>query len=181
VVAALREHGPVLDDPEGLTAAIMRGVESERQRSWSARPRTRMPSTAFRRIQLVCSLVLLLIVSSFVAQTYSDATKVYALEQRLYGERGARPLSAGALPGQVRAEVSSAPDLLRFIQWIDNSNDGSHHTLMDHIAKNYPGLASLDLDDGVDERERAILATEGETLLKELASIVRTGGENHAK
>jgi hypothetical protein len=163
----------------------MRGVESEGQRARSTQRRTPTPSAAVWRIQLGCSLALLLIVFAFVAQTYSDARKVYALEQRLQSEAGAQSFSTGALPEQLRAEVLGVPELLRLIQdfgrEFGQSNNSSQHTLMDYIARNYPGLATIDLSDGVDEREREILATEGETLLKELESIVRTGGKNDAK
>jgi hypothetical protein len=181
MVAALRDQEPILNNPEDLTASIMRAVESERQRTWSGQRQTRMPSAAVWRIQLACSLTLLLIALAFVAQTYSDTRKVYALEQRLRGEGGTQAVSTGVLPEQLRAEVLSVPELLRLIQWIDQSNRARQRTLMDHIARNYPGLASINLDNGVDERERAILATEGETLLKELESIVRTGGKNNEK
>jgi len=163
----------------------MRGVESEGERSWSTQRRTRTPSAAVWRIQLACSLALLLIVFAFVAQTYSDARKVFALEQRLQGEVEAQPFSTGALPEQLRAEVLSVPELLRLIHDFGHafgeSNRSNQHTLMDYIAKNYPGLATIDLNDGIDERERGILATEGETLLKELESIVRNGGKPNAK
>jgi len=142
---------------------------------------TPLPAAAVWRIQLACSLALLLIALAVVAQTSSDAGKVYALEQRLLGESGAQAARTGVLPELLRSEALSGSELLRFIQWIDHSSRGSQHTLMDYIAKNYPGLASINLDDGVDERERAILATEGETLLKELESIVRTGGKSNAK
>jgi len=181
LVAGLRDQEPMLNDPEDLTAGIMRAVESERRREWSGQRRTHMPSAAVWRIQLACSLALLLIALAVVAQTSSDAGKVYALEQRLLGESGAQAARTGVPPELLRSEALSGSELLRFIQWIDHSSRGSQHTLMDYIAKNYPGLASINLDDGVDERERAILATEGETLLKELESIVRTGGISNAK
>jgi len=182
MVTALREREPVLDDPEGLTASIMRGVESERQRAWSAQRRIPMPSAAARRIQLACSVALMLIVFVVVGQTYSDARKVQALEQRLGGEGDAQVARAEVVPFErLRAEVLSVPELLRLFQMFDQSNRGSQRTLMDHIARNYPGLSSINVDDGIDERERTILATEGESLLKELESIVRTGGKSNAK
>ncbi len=140
-----------------------------------------MPSAKVWRIQLACSVALLFIVVVAVAQTYSDARKVYALEQRLRGEGKAQAVSAGVVPERLLAEVPNVPDLLRLLQMFDQSNRGSQRTLMDHIARNYPGLASINLDDGIDERERAILATEGVAFLKELESIVRTGGKDNAK
>ena len=181
MVTALREREPVLDDPKGLTAAIMRGVESERQHSWSDQRGVHMPFAAVLRIQVACSVALLFIVVAVVTQTYSDARKVYALEQRLHDEDGARTVSAGVVPEQLRAKVLNVPGLLRLIQVFDQSNRSSQRTLMDQIARKYPGLASINLDNGIDKRERAILATEGETLLKELESIVRTGGKDNAK
>ncbi len=176
MVVELREREPVLDDPKGLTAGIMRGLESERQLAGLGRRRIHMPSAAIWRIQQACSVALLFIVVAVVSQTYSDARKVCALEQRLRGDGGARTVSAGEMPEQLRAEVLNVPELLRLVQKF-----GGQRTLMEHIARKYPGLASIDLDDGIDKRERAILATEGETLLKELESIVRTGGKDNAK
>jgi hypothetical protein len=180
MVVALREREPILHNPEGLTAGIMRDVELARTHAWSDQ-RLHMPSAGIWRLQLACSAALLFIVVALVAQTYSDARKVYALEQRLCGEGKVQAASAALVPGQLLAELPNVPNLLGLIQQFGQSNSSSRTTLLDHIAENYPGLASINLDDGIDERERAILATEGETLLRELESIVRTGGKDYAK
>ena len=181
MVAALQEREPMLHDPEGLTAGIMRDVELAREHAGLTQRRLHMPSATVWRLQLACSVALLFIVVAVVAQTYSDARKVYALEQRLRSDGKAQAAGAVLVPGQLQAGLPNVPDLLQLIQQFGPPSGSDRATLLDHIAENYPGLASINLDDGIDERERAILATEGKALMKELESMVRTGGKDNAK
>ena len=52
-------------------------------------------------------------------------------------------------------------------------------TLMDRLKKKYPALFTVTLDDGLDERERAILATEGRAFLNEMELLVSLGETSH--
>ena len=47
--------------------------------------------------------------------------------------------------------------------------------LFEELARRYPNLSSITLDNGLDERERAILETEGKAFMKEFEQLTRKG------
>lgn len=47
--------------------------------------------------------------------------------------------------------------------------------LFDYLSSRYPNLTSVTLEDGISDRERKILATEGKTLMKELEQLFQEG------
>ena len=46
---------------------------------------------------------------------------------------------------------------------------------IDHLQKQYPGLLTITVDDGLSMEERTILATEGKALIKELEQLNQEG------
>jgi hypothetical protein len=52
-------------------------------------------------------------------------------------------------------------------------------TMIDYLAKRHPRLASIRIDDGFDDREREILASDGEAFLKDVEALLQKGGVHH--
>jgi len=195
VVAALADRKPVLHDPEEFTRYVLASVKSEQERVWLGQRRTSVFPFPLRGIQLASGVSLMFIVLALIVQTYSDARKVSALEERLNGEvreRAVRTVAPGAkldsfgLPLHQEKEVQQAgllglPRIPALKEKADPLPGKWRHTLIDYIARNYPELASINLEDGLDEQERAILATDGGELLSEREFIVRAREENNAK
>jgi hypothetical protein len=47
--------------------------------------------------------------------------------------------------------------------------------VFDEFARRYPGLATVTLDDGIDEREQKILDTEGKAFIQDFEKLLREG------
>ncbi len=54
---------------------------------------------------------------------------------------------------------------------------GRNNGLLEELSRRYPGLSTVSLDDGIDERERKILDTEGKAFLKEFEQLIRQGAK----
>ena len=54
-------------------------------------------------------------------------------------------------------------------------------TVEDILLHKYPALASVTLEDGLDDRERAILADEGARFVKDLENLIRKEKGNHER
>lgn len=47
--------------------------------------------------------------------------------------------------------------------------------LFDYLSSRYPNLANVDIEDGINDRERKILATEGKALMKDIEQLTQEG------
>ncbi len=54
---------------------------------------------------------------------------------------------------------------------------GRNEGLLEELSRRYPGLSTVTLDDGIDERERKILDTEGKAFLKEFEQLISQGAK----
>ena len=54
---------------------------------------------------------------------------------------------------------------------------GHKNGLLEELSRRYPELSTVTLDDGIDERERKILDTEGRAFLKEFEQLIRQGAK----
>lgn len=195
-VTGLRERTPMMADPRSMTMAIMRGVESEARSLSTAQ---RLPVALFARLQLLrpaLGLVMITVLGAFLTPLYIDGQKIAALERKLSregvrsaGEPGlslAGELSRGGFHGGEnlltrRAEMPGLPALLRLLEELGGPDRTGQRTFLEYIAVRYPRLASVDLEDGIDERERAILSTEGSDLLHDLQSVIDKEGNDNAR
>lgn len=195
VVAGLRGRTPAMDDVHSFTLAVMRGVESGDHTQRSARKVPVRWSVSLQSVRPALGVAVVVLFIAFFTPLYLDAQKIAALEQRLAANAGpsanqgnltpAELLSRGMLGGQgkilsQRAELFSLSTLLGLAEGFGFPDRPGRQTLLDHISVKYPRLASVNLEDGVDERERAILSTEGPELLRELRSIIDSEGKNNA-
>ena len=125
----------------------------------------------------------------FTFQAVRDVMKVSALETRLSAgpahNRHADPVElarraleqseGGGFTGGVSAALGSGVEraLGPLLARVGAERDG----WIAGIGERYPELATVDPQDGLDERERRILATEGRAFLDEVRQLVAQGGE----
>ena len=177
---SLRNAEPVLGNPHELTTAIMHRVLSRDERArW---PAVSFPVFTSIRLQRAVQFACILLVAAFFLQSILDARRMAALDERLVQVR----------PPAARREILSPQSLAEAKEMFHALSAGigpfsgnlrigplEQATLMDRLKKKYPALFTVTLDDGLDERERAILATEGRAFLNEVELLVRLGETSH--
>ncbi len=180
VFDSLRNAEPALGNPRELTTAIMHRVLSRDERA-------RWPAVSFTvfmwiRLQRAVQFACILLVAAFFLQSILDARRMAALDERL---AQVRPPAARreVLPPQSVAEAKERFHALSagIGPFGGNLRIGplQQATLMDRLKNKYPALFTVTVDDGLDERERAILATEGRAFLNEMELLVRLGETSH--
>ncbi len=122
----------------------------------------------------------------FIAQQSRDTMKIEALEKQLkgYGTTALTRGPSGGLEGLSPSDVASLDRLHRSsiggsplnlvgsgLLDIFRQNTG----LFEEFKRRYPALASIKLEEGVGERERKILATEGKAFMKEFEKLLQEG------
>ena len=180
VLDSLRNAEPVLGNPRELTTAIMDRVLSRCERA--RRPVFSLPVFMWLRFQRAVQFACILLVTAFFLQSILDARRMAALDERLAQVRppaGRREV----MPPQSLAEAKEMFHALSagIGPFSGNLRIGplEQATLMDRLKKKYPALFTVTLDDGLDERERAILATEGRAFLNEMELLVSLGETSH--
>jgi hypothetical protein len=186
--ASLRRSDPVLRDPAALTLEVMRraeaGVFAPKGRWFDRILAEWIPLDVRSGLRLAATLLVFV----FFTQSTLDGDRMARLDERLAqvpaGRAGQLPsLSMIAGSSSLASALAGAdPDeigltgLLRFI----GSGPAGTSSLMDRLRTKYRGLFSVSAEDGLDERERAILATEGRAFLKELEQYVMIAEGSHA-
>lgn len=124
----------------------------------------------------------------FVAQQSRDALKVADLERRLQTHgtmiaaetmqqtdlallEGIGKTLMSAKPNS--AAIISDPSALLGTGFMDLFRRNT--TLFDEISRRYPRLSSITVDDGIDEQERNILATDGRAFIQEFEQLIGKG------
>jgi hypothetical protein len=76
-------------------------------------------------------------------------------------------------------ELGINPEQVLWIKEIFNMLRGSQSPrkipFVEYFAKKYPGLASITVENGIDDSERRILSTEGAAFMKELEQLIQSG------
>lgn len=194
-IALLHSQTPVLTDPEGFTLSVMRSAKPRELRRREVLTQVTGRLTGFRTIQWASGLAVVAVAIAFVAQVSSDARKVALLEARLRQSHGiSLPQEPGTREflrrfpsaGELRTDVHKAQlftpwSLLDVVDGLGVFKANQQEAFLRHISSKYPQLASVNVDDGLDDRERAVLATEGAALMRELESIVRREGTLNEK
>ncbi len=121
---------------------------------------------------------LLVAAALFAVQQSRDAMKIDRLEAhlRVSGSEAAsaeQPDLSAAVPALKQAGIAGDPlELLRLgLPGIFSKRSG----LFEELAARYPELSRVRLEDGIDERERKILETEGRAFLKDFESLLHEG------
>jgi len=176
VFDTLRNAEPALGKPHELTTAIMHRVLSRDQPArW---PVLFLPVFMSIRLQRAVQFACILLVAAFFVQSILDARRMAVLDERLAQVRPPA-VRRKVLPPQ---SVAEAKEMFHALSagigpFGDDLRIGplAQATLMDRLRKKYPALFTVTVDDGLDERERAILATEGRAFLNEVELMVRLG------
>jgi len=179
---ALRRVQPVLNDANGLTLGIMREIEAAPSLSvvFPARFVDRFLAVA-RVAGAIAGSVLVLL---YVTLSYDDARTVASLEQRLAQRDTERGSTAEQLAREAvsqfgshtaYAEAGLRPDEVgRTLRALLNPRqEPARVTVEDLLLRKYPALASVTLQDGLDDRERLVLSNEGERFLNDLERLIR--------
>lgn len=186
-VTAARNLMPRLEDPDGLTRAIMLSIERERHAAAFSPFRSRTP--VHTRAAVFCNAVAFALCAWFFLQSYTDARSMEKLERRLEtaGETAAER-DGGFLPGgrsaMIRArgyieggtvepvlaesEASMLLTALRTSGWQGTPE-------LERLRTKYPRLWSLSFNHGLDSSARGILRTEGRAFLRDVEELVRMG------
>ena len=89
----------------------------------------------------------------------------------------------GSAPAGTSAGQGIRPDeagmVLKFLLQPDGNR--ARVTVEDILLRKYPALASVTLEDGLDERERAILSDEGARFVKDLEKLIRKEKGDHER
>ncbi len=142
-------------------------------------PQAAHPVMRFFLLGLRAAAAVLIVL--FTVQQMRDMGKVAALETRLAMEgmkapaAGARVIAAGREEELALRQVSRASDPTSFIGSGLASMFRQNEGMFEELAHRYPELATISLRDGLDNRERAILATEGKALRKDIDELLKKG------
>ena len=189
-LAPLREEVP---DSVGSIDAINRTMDQ--LAGQHKRMGERNQSVLLDWLRPALSWMVMAAVVLLLTQQVRDAVKIADLEKRL-GARGNVVASSGSAlnPGVLRfltgesidrrsgiaaapslKDASTASDPMQLIPSGILSLFQRNSTLFDELSRRYPNLSTITLDDGIDERERKILATEGAVFLREFKQLLQEG------
>jgi hypothetical protein len=185
---SLRSTAPVLRDPAALTLEVMRLVEADgaspKGRWFDRIFEERIPLDVLAGLRLAAALLVFV----FFTQSALDGNRMARLDERLArvpAGRAAQLPSLSMIAGSsplASALAGADPDeigLTGLLRLIGNGPAGTS-SLMEQLRAKYPGLFSVSAEDGLDGRERAILASEGRAFLTELEHYVVIAEGNHA-
>jgi len=200
-VSAVRNIEPRLEDAAHLTRAIMRATVESRRRP--ARILGAVPEwTASPAFRIAACVALFVLSGTFFLQTAIDARKVATLEGRLKSQ-STTPSTIGfqdiqraglflsgtdriaALPDSLDEAVTDLrqwqkePAISALLKTLLGRHGQNGTSMIDYLASKHPRLASVRIDDGFDDREREILASDGEAFLKDLQMVIQKGGVHH--
>jgi hypothetical protein len=200
-VSEVRNTEPRLKDPAHITGAILRAIDRSRQQP-DILPRILPEWTTTPAFRIAACIALFLLCGSFFLQTAIDARKVATLEGRMMSlsttsnamepqeiQRAGLFLSGTgwftALPeslGIAATEITQwqkEPAMATMLATLFGRQDRYGTTMIDYLAKKHPRLASVRIDDGIDDREREILASDGEAFIKDIEMLIQKGGVLH--
>ena len=185
-IRSIRMVSPVLPDPEGFTREIMQRAGADRGFARARRPDGIRWTLSRPRFHSSLRLVAAALVVAFVAQNTIDGDRMSRHDRRL----SQIPVTGGAespvtipLPASAAALLGAIPeeDVLAGMLRLIRGDRGGSSTMMELLRTKYPGLFSITADDGLDQREQAILASEGRAFVLEVEHYVKLAERNHAR
>ena len=99
-----------------------------------------------------------------VASEASQQSDLVSLRQGVKGLISSKPTAAAIVSDPTAILGPGFMDLFRH-----------NPKLFEELSSRYPNLSSITLDDGIDERERKILSTEGKAFIKEFEQMINQG------
>lgn len=193
-VDALRRRQPALVEPQALTMSIMRGIEISRKPV----AHLKSPRGTLGRFLILArragGVAVAAMLVSYAALSTRDARTVASLERRIGAYARGEGENAVQLAREATALLEARNDAPYARSGIDPGDVGrmleflvapgeskARVTIEDVLLRKYPGLASVTLQDGLDDRERTILADEGARFLNDLEKLIRKEKGIHGK
>jgi hypothetical protein len=190
ILEELRSHDGALDSVRRAEVEWNVSLVHEMMDRLAQRRSPRAAGSLFDLLRLVrpaFSAVVAVAVTILLVQVVQDGLQVATLERRLQstGEavrattgidelqpwRDMKPGSLDASAGISRAAINPLELLGPGIAKLFHQNS----RLFESFSRKYPGLSTITTEDGLDDRERAILATEGKAFLSEIQQLLREG------
>lgn len=207
-VSDIRHVEPRLEDPAPFLRTVMRATTETGQRPAKSAQRPAgilgaLPEwTVTQAFRIAACVTLFVISGTFFLQTSLDARQVATLERRLKSlsttpgtidqqniqhaglflsgsdRIAALPESLGVAVTEIR-QWQKEPAAAAILLTLFGRQRENGTSIIDYLAKKHPRLASVRIDDGFDDRERKILASEGEAFLKDVESLMQKGDVHH--
>lgn len=184
-LARIRAALPRLSEPAALTSAVMRELERPNNRGSHASvawPLSLFPSP---RIRMLLQSAAWTIAILFAGQTLLDADSMSELDERFARQSAGIGRSANAAGIFVSRDPRMAQNLSAFGRAAGLSLEAlvtgtgtppaAPPAALDRLREKYPDLWTISLEDGLDEKERQTLLTQGPALLKDLEQLITRG------
>jgi hypothetical protein len=195
VLAPLRESVPELSADAVLVDETMDRIAGTSVKVIERGQTVSLTDQILRWLRPALSFAVLAAVSLLVTQQSRDAAKLSDLENRLrthgnaavsadiFANSEAHRLFEMALKEQKKEASPISPLRSATVAGDPMNLIGSgilglfqHDSgLFEEFARRYPGLSKITLENGIDENEKKILATEGKAFMKEFEQLLREG------
>lgn len=194
-LAPMREEVPVFSEDASLVNGTLDIIAGKKDKKHSRSRKSSSIDEVFRWLQPALGLSLAAAIALFIIQESRDAMKIADLENSLRAN-GNTVMAGGsftnsiaqrlldlAVAQQKRGTTSSSPlqsastfsDPAKLISTGVLSLIRNDSGVFDEFSRRYPNLASVTLDDGIDEREQKILETEGRAFINDFEKLLHEG------
>jgi len=193
-LAPLRSEAPAFTEDPSLVNETLAIIAGTTKKAPSRRKADSSVDSIIRWLQPALGFGLAAAILLFVVQQSRDAMKIAGLENSLRAN-GTSAMAGESFTNSVAqrlldlaAEQKNGGRLLSSMQSATAVSDPSraitagilsllrHDSgVFDEFARRYPELATVTLEDGIDEREQKILDTEGRAFLSDFEKLLRKG------
>jgi hypothetical protein len=189
----VREIVPDLSGDASLVNETINRIVKTNVNTVTSKKKSLSLDVIFGLLRPALSFIVLAATVLFVTQQSSDARKISDLEIRLRTMKGnigsdvsftnsdARNI-LGIVTPKVKEDFSSSLnnagiglDPMRMIGSELFELFKKKNGLFDYLSSRYPDLSNVNIEDGINDRERKILATEGKALMKDLEQLTQEG------
>ena len=189
-IAPLRDELPVLSDEAALVNETLDRIAGRRKNESAQWKRPSPLDEILRWLQPAFGLAFVAAIALFVIQQSRDAIKIAELENRLLID-GNHAMMGESLTNDIARKIlelsaagrggggslkpslngtSILTDPARLLGLLQK-NSG----LFDELSHKYPELASVKVDNGINEHDRKVLDTEGRAFLKDFERLLKEG------
>ncbi|MBI5021553.1 MAG: zf-HC2 domain-containing protein [Ignavibacteriales bacterium] len=192
-LSPVRETTPDMSDDISLVNEMINRIVKTNGRNAVSKRKSLNLDVIFGWLKPALSIMVLSATLLFVTQQSRDARKISDLETHLrttkrntgsdisYTNSDARNI-LGIVTPKVKEGFSSSLnnagislDPMRMIGSELLELFKKQNGLFDYLSSRYPNLSEVNIEDGINDRERKILATEGKALMKDLEQLTQEG------
>jgi hypothetical protein len=192
-LSPLREEVPAMSGDVSLVNETINRIAKTNVNTVASKKKSLNLEVIFGWLKPALSFIVLAATVLFVTQQSRDARKISELEIHLRTTKGnigsdifytnsdARNI-LGIVTPKVKEGFSSSLnnagiglDPMRMIGSELLELFKKQNGLFDYLSSRYPNLSDVNIEDGINDRERKILATEGKALMKDLEQLTQEG------